>query len=206
MAISELFAQTQGSDYWQLIPNLWLPEWNTYAHMRIQISAHERSKWGLFTYRYLAWEPLETALETIMHPKRNFGSKKSLNVVTFKWRKAIRKSKFSVPVRFAAQQLIDTTLLSEHVQRFFSPDQDESHILRTKQRSKSATEAQVKSLPWENSDAAPCERAARLSTVDLASFAFGADVCHSFLRRRGLQQMRQMQSEVCNSYAKTILT
>ena len=82
-----------------------------------------------------------------MPPKRDFRSKKSLNVVTFKRRKAIRKSKFSVPVRYAAQQLTDTTSVvagsSLNTCGGFSPDQedlphiDEYHGLRTNQRSKS---------------------------------------------------------------------
>ena len=82
-----------------------------------------------------------------MPPKRDFRSKKSLNVVTFKGGKAIRKSKFSVPVRYAAQQLTDTTSVvagsSLNTCGGFSPDQedlphiDEYHGLRTNQRSKS---------------------------------------------------------------------
>ncbi|XP_066023302.1 uncharacterized protein [Pocillopora verrucosa] len=82
-----------------------------------------------------------------MPPKRDFRSKKSLNVVTFKGGKAIRKSKFSVPVRYATQQLTDTTSVvagsSLNTCGGFSPDQedlpniDEYHGLRTNQRSKS---------------------------------------------------------------------
>ena len=60
------------------------------------------------------------------------------------------------------------------------------------------TEAQVKSLPCEKSHAgfvlAQYERAARFSTVDQTGFAFGAEVCHSFLRRRGVWQMPLLQS------------
>ena len=51
-----------------------------------------------------------------MPPKRDFKSKKSLDIVTFKGRKVIGRSKFSVPVRYAAQQLIDTTRTSSSSQ------------------------------------------------------------------------------------------
>ena len=47
-----------------------------------------------------------------MPPKRDFRSQKSLSVVTFKGGKVIRKSKFSVPVWYAAQKLIDTKPLA----------------------------------------------------------------------------------------------
>ena len=87
------------------------------------------------------------ALDTIIPPKRDFRSRKSLNVVTFKGGKAIRKSKFSVPVRYAFQQLIDTTPVaagsSLNTSGSFSPDQedlphiDRYHGLRTNRSSKS---------------------------------------------------------------------
>lgn len=80
-----------------------------------------------------------------MPPKRDFRSKKNLNLVTFKGGKAVRKAKFSVPVRYAAQQFIDSTPVaagSLNAGRGFSPDQedlphiDEPHGLRTKKKSK----------------------------------------------------------------------
>lgn len=81
-----------------------------------------------------------------MPPKRDFRSKKNLNLVTFKGGKAVRKAKFSVPVRYAAQQFIDSTSVaagsSLNTGRGFSPDQedlphiDEPHGLRTKKKSK----------------------------------------------------------------------
>ena len=70
-----------------------------------------------------------------------------MNVVTFKGGKAIRKSKFSVPVRYAFQQLIDTTPVaagsSLNTSGSFSPDQEDLphiaryHGLRTNRSSKS---------------------------------------------------------------------
>ena len=105
----------------------------------------------------------------------------------------MRKSKFSVLVRYSAQKLIDTTPVAAEFSLNtcggFSPDQ-EGNI--------TTTEAQVESLPWEESHAdfvlAQCEWETRPSTVDQRGFAFGADVCHSFLRRRGVRQMPQHQS------------
>ena len=41
---------------------------------------------------------------------------------------------------------------------------------------------------------AQCKRAARLNAVDQTGFAFGADVCLSVLRRRGVRQMPPLQS------------
>ena len=64
-----------------------------------------------------------------MPPRRDFRSKKSLNVITFKGGKATRKSKFSVPVRYAAQQLIHTTPEAARSSLItcggFSPDQED---------------------------------------------------------------------------------
>lgn len=80
-----------------------------------------------------------------MPPKRDFRSKKNLNLVTFKGGKAVRKAKFSVSVRYAAQRFIDSTPVaagSLNAGRGFSPDQedlphiDEPHGLRTKKKSK----------------------------------------------------------------------
>ena len=81
-----------------------------------------------------------------MPRKRDFRSKKSLNVVTFKGEKATRKSKFSVPIRYAAQILIDTTPVAAGSSLSkcsgFSPEQedlpyiDEYHGFRTNKRSK----------------------------------------------------------------------
>lgn len=53
-------------------------------------------------------------------------------------------------------------------------------------------------VAWKESHAgcvlAQCKRAACLSTLDKTGFAFGADVCHSFLRRKGMRQMPWLQS------------
>ena len=43
-------------------------------------------------------------LDSITPPRRDFRSKKTLNVVSFKGGKAVKKSKLSVPVRYTAQQ------------------------------------------------------------------------------------------------------
>ena len=81
-----------------------------------------------------------------MPPKRDFRSKKSLNAITFKGRKAVRMSKVSVPVRYAAQQFTDSTPVtarcSLNTGRGFSQDQedlfhvDDPRGLRTNKRSR----------------------------------------------------------------------
>ena len=82
-----------------------------------------------------------------MPPKRDFRSKKSLNAITFKGKKAVRMSKVSVPVRYAAQQFTDSTPVtarccSLNTGRGFSQNQEDLfHVdgprgLRTNKRSK----------------------------------------------------------------------
>ena len=93
--------------------------------------------------------PSNAALERLWIPLCLLNAilgRKSFNVVTFKGGKAIGKSKFGVPVRYAAQQSIDTTPVatgsSLNICRGFSPDQedlphiDESHGLKNNKRSK----------------------------------------------------------------------
>ena len=47
-----------------------------------------------------------------MPPRRDFRSKKTLNVVSFKGGKAVRKSKLSVPVRYSIQRATDSATAS----------------------------------------------------------------------------------------------
>ena len=47
-----------------------------------------------------------------MPPQRDFRSKKTLNVVSFKGEKAVRKSKLSVPVRYSIQRATDSATAS----------------------------------------------------------------------------------------------
>ena len=82
--------------------------------------------------------------------------RKSFNVVTFKGGKAIGKSKFGVPVRYAAQQSIDTTPVatgsSLNICRGFSPDQEDrcvSFLFAKKRRAADAFQIALNCSPGQ---------------------------------------------------------
>ncbi|CAH3035502.1 unnamed protein product, partial [Pocillopora meandrina] len=95
--------------------------------------------------------PSNAALERLWIPLCLLNAilgRKSFNVVTFKGGKAIGKSKFGVPVRYAAQQSIDTTPVatgsSLNICRGFSPDQEDrcvSFLFAKKRRAADALTA-----------------------------------------------------------------